>query len=135
MGMILPVFQILGIFALESERLIIAMRNSTPHCPSCLSIIGEISSGPAAFEFFELRMACFTANGVKVTGCPSEGFLIFRRTLVNCLRRSLSVLLMAGWGVNCLKLVRALGVSLAWDVVEGDSDVVGLWRRFGQPFD
>lgn len=67
-----------------------------PFVPMCLSITGEISSGPMAFEFLIFLMAAVTSAGLI---SQSKSLVIALNLRFVCLA-DLSCL--GGWGVNCM---------------------------------
>ncbi len=58
--MIFPVFQMDGMMEVLMVVLKRLARKSCPLLPRCLSMMGEIPSGPTALEFFEALMASLT---------------------------------------------------------------------------
>ena len=75
--MISLVFQIDGMMAVLMVVLKSLARKSIPLLPRCLSMMGEIPSGPTALEFLETLMASLTWAAVKLYTLSALFCLIF----------------------------------------------------------
>lgn len=77
-------FQILGIVEVCKMLLKILVKKEIAIGPRCLSIIGQILSGPRALEFLDCLMAEATCSVLKVVGEIGFRLRIWRLILRCC---------------------------------------------------
>ena len=87
-----PTFQMGGMSDWFMQPLKVLVRKRMPFGPRCLSMMGESSSGPRAFEVLLFLMAAITWASVMFTVGLSDFFWILRRRVVKLLLRFEAVL-------------------------------------------
>lgn len=104
----MPVFHIVGIIACFTELLKRFVRKFIPLIPKCLSMIGEMPSGPMALEFLEFLIAFNVCCVVMRMSGSGDFFQIFLRRLLNSfvgLVEELGVYCLLNWVASFLLLL------------------------------